>query len=145
MNVIYFQRIDRWLGVPLCFLLTIFRSFWNKPPPVSTNAIRSILFIKPAEQGSTVLAYPAIREAIEMVGASNVYFIVFEDNRFILDVMGVVPEENVITISHRTPSSMIAGSIRAIRRVRKLKPDAAIDLEFFARASAAINYRSRSG
>jgi hypothetical protein len=33
----------------------------------------------------TVLGYPAIGRAIEMVGPEHVYFIVFDDNRFILD------------------------------------------------------------
>ena len=52
---------------------------------------RKILFVKFAEQGSTVLASTAIRRAIEMAGRGNVYFIVFKENRFILDVMGLVP------------------------------------------------------
>ncbi|TMP94345.1 MAG: hypothetical protein E6L08_03805 [Verrucomicrobia bacterium] len=47
--------------------------------------VRKILFVKFAEQGTTVLGYPAIGRAIEMVGHKNVYFIVFDDNRFILD------------------------------------------------------------
>jgi NAD-dependent epimerase/dehydratase family protein len=38
-----------------------------------------------------VLAYPAILRAIEMVGRQNVYFVVFEDNRFILDAMEIIP------------------------------------------------------
>jgi len=36
-----------------------------------------------------VLAYPAILRAIEMVGRQNVYFVIFEDNRFILDAMEI--------------------------------------------------------
>ena len=38
-----------------------------------------------AEQGTTVLGYPATGCAIEMVGREHVYFIVFDNNRFILD------------------------------------------------------------
>ena len=38
-----------------------------------------------------VLAYPAILRAIEMVGRQNVYFVVFEDNRFIFDAMEIIP------------------------------------------------------
>ena len=30
--------------------------------------------VKLAEQGATVLAYPALRRAVEMVGRENVYF-----------------------------------------------------------------------
>ena len=38
-----------------------------------------------------ILAYPAILRAIEMVGRQNVYFVLFEDNRFILDAMEIIP------------------------------------------------------
>jgi ADP-heptose:LPS heptosyltransferase len=99
-----------------------------------------LLFVKLAEQGSTVLAYPAIREAIQMVGRENVYFIVFDDNRFILDVMGVVPEENVITVSFESFLGMASSAWRALWRLRRLKFDAAIDLEFFTRGSAALTF-----
>jgi hypothetical protein len=70
--------------------------------------VRQILFIKFAEHGSTVLAYPAICRATEMVGRQNVYFVVFEDNRFILDVMEIIPEQNVITISTKVRSRSLS-------------------------------------
>src|SRR5678815_3023660 len=97
MNIASLQRVDRWIGVPLCLLLTLVRKIggYNSPQKI----VRNLLFVKLAEQGSTVLAYPAIRRAAEMVGRENVYFVVFEDNRFILDTMDVIPEENVITIA----------------------------------------------
>jgi ADP-heptose:LPS heptosyltransferase len=95
-----------------------------------------------AEQGATVLAYPAIRRAVEQVGRENVYFVVFSENRFILDVMEVVPEENVITIPTSGALTAFWGALRALRRLRRLRPDAAIDYEFFARSSAALTYLS---
>ena len=93
------QRADRWVGVPLCAVLTLLRRIFKSAGQRGPRQIQSILFVKFAEQGSTVLAYPAIRRAIEMVGRENVYFVVFEDNRFILDAMDVIPEGNVITIA----------------------------------------------
>jgi ADP-heptose:LPS heptosyltransferase len=139
MTVSRLQQIDRWLGVPLCFLLTLMRSLrGNSPPP--SSPLRNLLFVKLAEQGSTVLAYPAIREAIQMVGRENVYFIVFDDNRFILDAMAVVPEENVLTISFQTLPDMLSSAWRALQRLRRIAPDAVIDLEFFSRGSAALSF-----
>lgn len=61
-----------------------------------------ILFFKFAEHGSTVLAYHAVARAIKMVGSRNVYFLVFKENRFILDVMHLIPRENVITIRQKS-------------------------------------------
>ena len=93
------QRTDRWIGAPLCSILTLLRRIFESAGPPGPRQVQRILFVKFAEQGSNVLAYPAIRRAIEMVGRENVYFVVFEDNRFVLDAMEVIPVENVITIA----------------------------------------------
>lgn len=139
------RHIDRWLGSSICFLLTVLRKLTDfilsSKPPASENP-RSILIIKLAEQGATVLAYKAISKAIEMVGAANVYFLVFEENRFVLDVMNVIPEKNVFTINTENFSRLAVGAIRVLREIRKLHIDAAVDFEFFARASAILKYLS---
>jgi ADP-heptose:LPS heptosyltransferase len=138
MNVVTLQKMDRWLGVPLCFGLTLVRKL--TPKPGAPSPVRSILLVKLAEQGSTVLAHAALCRAVEMTGRQNVYCLVFEENRFILDVLGVVPEENVVTISFKNFFALITSAWRALRRLRKLKLDAAVDMEFFTRASAAVTY-----
>jgi ADP-heptose:LPS heptosyltransferase len=142
------QRIDRWAGVPVCAILSVIRKLFARDGGGSGRP-RNILFVKFAEQGSTVLAYPAIRRAVELVGRENVHFIVFEENRFILDALNVIPRENVITIRHANFLSLIGGALRAVHRMRKLKFDAAVDLEFFSRSSAALTFlsgaRSRAG
>jgi ADP-heptose:LPS heptosyltransferase len=102
--------------------------------------VRRILFVKFAEQGSTVLAYPAIRRAIDMVGRESVYFVVFEDNRFVLDAMDVIPEENVITIATHSPFGLAFGALRAVRQARKLRIDAVVDMEFLTRFSAMLTF-----
>jgi ADP-heptose:LPS heptosyltransferase len=103
---------------------------------------RRILFVKLAEQGSTVLAVPAIRRAIEMAGRENVYFAVFEDNRFILDLLELIPEQNVITIRAHGFLGMGFSALKAISRLRRLKLDAVIDMEFFSRGSSVIAFLS---
>jgi ADP-heptose:LPS heptosyltransferase len=133
------QHTDRWIGIPLCAFLTLVRKIIEPRPPISRRP-RKILFIKFAEQGSTVLAYPAIRRATEMVGRENVYFVVFEDNRFILDVMEIIPEQNVITISTKSPFALAIGAFRAVLRARKIDIDAVIDMEFLTRFSAILTF-----
>jgi hypothetical protein len=83
------QHTDRWVGVPLCAVLTLLRRIFESARRPGPRQVQRILFVKFAEQGSTVLAYSAIRRAIDMVGRENVYFVVFQDNRFILDAMNV--------------------------------------------------------
>src|SRR5438094_6442228 len=134
------QRTDRWIGVPLCAILTLLRRIFESVGLPGPRQVQCILFVKFAEQGSTVLAYPAIRRATEMVGRENVYFVVFEDNRFILDVMEIIPEENVITIATRSLFGLAMGALRAVLRVRKIGIDAVIDMEFLTRFSAMLTF-----
>lgn len=145
MKVSTMRKIDRWLGVPVCFILTFIRKCcdlltFNRKP--QSTEIKSILFVKLAEQGATVLADAAIRKAVKMAGKENVYFLVFEQNRFILDVMEIIPAQNVITIPDDSFTSVLSGAIRALRRIRKLNISAAVDFEFFARSSAILTYLS---
>jgi ADP-heptose:LPS heptosyltransferase len=135
------QKIDRWCGIPLCFGFSLFRKLRDAAlPRRAAEKPRKILFVKFAEQGSTVLASGAIARAVQMVGRENVYFIVFEENRFILDVLGLIPAENVIAIRTNGFISAMFGAIHALRRIRKLAIDTAVDLEFFSRSSALLTF-----
>jgi ADP-heptose:LPS heptosyltransferase len=142
LNVRALTKIDRWLGVPLCFALTCFKYLTRWPKRADANAIQSILFIKLAEQGSTVLAHLALEKALQRVGRENVLIVVFEDNRFIVDVLGLIPPRNVLTISSAGIVPLVRGAMRALRRLWRLPGLAVIDLEFFSRASAAFAYVS---
>jgi ADP-heptose:LPS heptosyltransferase len=134
------QRTDRWVGGPLCAILTLFRKILESTGRPGPRQVERILFVKFAEQGSTVLAYPAILRAIEMVGRENVYFVVFEDNRFILDVMEIIPDGNVITIATNNLFGLATGALRAVLQVRKIGIDAVVDMEFLTRFSAMLTF-----
>jgi ADP-heptose:LPS heptosyltransferase len=137
------QFIDRWIGMLVCGVLSLARLILDRPSPGNlARRPTKILFVKFAEQGSTVLAFQAISRAIGMVGRENIYFLVFEENRFILDVMNLVPKDNVITVSHKNIIDAGLNALRALSRIRQLKIDAAIDLEFFSRSSAALTFLS---
>lgn len=134
------QWIDRRVGAPFCLLLTLARRLLPERPPAGPP--RSILFVKLAEQGSTVLAHEAVRLAVERVGRERVHFLVFEENRFIVDVLGLVPPANVLTVRTGTPWAMAASALARLRQIRCLRVDACVDMEFFARFSAAIAWLS---
>jgi ADP-heptose:LPS heptosyltransferase len=134
------QRADRWVGAPLCAVLTFLRRIFEAAGRSESRQVQRILFIKLAEQGSTVLAYPALCRAIEMVGRENVYFVVFEDNRFVLDAMEVIPVTNVITIATKNLFGLASGALRAVLQVRKIGIDAVIDMEFLTRFSAILTF-----
>ena len=134
------QRADRWVGAPLCAILTFLRRILETAGRPEPRQVQRILFVKLAEQGSTVLAYPAICRAIDMVGRENVYFVVFDDNRFILDAMEIIPEDNVITIATQNLFRFALTTLQSVYRVRKIRVDAVIDMEFLTRFSAILTF-----
>lgn len=138
-NANLLQKIDGSLGVLACFCVTLLRKAVDalSPPDVQTPP-KTILFLKLAEQGSTVLAHETIRRAVAKVGAKNVYFLLFEENRFILDLLGLVPPENVLAIRTKSPVEMITSCLDRLAQIRRMKLDACIDMEFFARSTAAL-------
>jgi len=136
--------IDRFLGISCCFVLTVLRrlaSLLGLHRP-SSGALGPILFIKLSEQGALVLAYAAIQRAIRLVGRDNVYFCVFRNNREILDLMDLVPADNILTLRDERLGAFVADLLRAVRRMRRLRLGAAVDLELFARVSALLGYLS---
>ena len=134
------QAVDRWLGIPICFILTLVRKLFGAYQPPSGPPNGKILFVKLAEMGSTVLAYAAIRRAVEMVGRENVYFVVFAENRFILDLLDLIPPENVFAIEAGGFRTLASSAMETLRRLRAMRFEAAVDLEFFARSSAAFTF-----
>lgn len=130
--------VDRWLGIPACAVLTLWRRLFDRRR--GTEPVRRILFLKLVEQGATVLAYPALRRAVERVGAENVFFMVLEENRPILDVLEIVRPENVIAIPQGGLLKTLGGLLAAVARVRRERIDAVLDFELFARSSAVLGY-----
>jgi len=131
---------DRWLGIPACALLTLWRRLFDGRS--ATGPVERILFLKLVEQGATVLAYPALRAAVERVGAENVFFMVLAENRPILDLLDIVPPENIIAVPTGGLVTTLRGMLQAIARVRREKIDSVLDYELFARSSAVLAYLS---
>jgi ADP-heptose:LPS heptosyltransferase len=137
--------IDRYVGVPVCMLLTVIRRLSGIFSVRAGAGIPTrILFLKLAEQGSTVLAYGAIQTAVSLVGRERVYFLAFEENRFVVDILGLIPEENVLTIRTHSAASMMASCLARLRQIRHIGIDSCVDMEFFARSSAVIAFLSGS-
>ena len=138
IDVTRMQAVDGLLGPLLCLLATVVHRIF--PRPVPEGAPQSIVFIKLGEQGATVLAAPAIREATRRVGSSRVYYVTFAGNREILDLMDLIPAENVLEIANTSVSAFLDSLPRILIRLWRLRLDAAIDLDFFTRASALLSW-----
>lgn len=140
MKIRTMRVLDRLLGVPVCALLSAWRKLLPRRLHPALPTVRTILFIKLVEQGTTVLARPAFAAAVARVGRDNVYCLTLAENAEILNLLKLIPESNVIAVPGRSGWSIFLGLARAIRTVRKLGIDAVVDLEFFARTSAILSF-----
>lgn len=138
-NAGLFQSLDKWVGGAACAFCTVL-SWLAKLLPKGNAKRQGLLFVKLAEQGSTVLAAAAISDAVQRYGRERVYFVVFEENRFILDTLGFVPKENVLFIRTGSLGQMVLSALSRLAQIHRLKLEALVDLEFFSRSTAAFSF-----
>jgi ADP-heptose:LPS heptosyltransferase len=141
MGVDALRLIDRFIGLPLCWLATVVRLVGRLilpanplPPP------RKVLIIKLSEMGSTVLAYAAMEELKKRFSGVELFFLVFKNNAAIVDVLGVMPAANIITVEYGSPYRLLVSGLHAMRRLLKEHIDTTIDMDFFSRLTALIAF-----
>lgn len=71
MNVSTMRRIDGAAGPVACRVLTMHRRILGRMTPPEPGEARRILFVKLAEQGTTVLAAGTIRMAVDKVASAR--------------------------------------------------------------------------
>jgi len=140
MNIKIQRAIDRYVGVPICALLSLLHLFRGKAPIVTPP--RRILIILLSEMGSLVLAHPMFTRLKQQYPEAAIHVLVFANNREVLDLLGVVPVANVLTLDDGSLGRLLKDSIRVIRTLRALKIDAVIDCELFARISSIVSFLS---
>jgi ADP-heptose:LPS heptosyltransferase len=131
--------LDRRAGAVLCFFATIADKLRLILPGSRRNApVKRLIFVKPVEQGALVLAYDAFKQAADKLGRENVFAFVFSENREILDILDVIPHENIITARGNNVFILTIDLLRALFKMRRAHIDTAIDLEIYARLSILI-------
>jgi len=92
--------------------------------------------------GSMVLAYSLFKKTKELFPEAELYFLTFRENRYAVDILGIIPEENVFTVSSRNILSFLFSSISAIWKLRWKIISVAVDMELFARLTAILGFMS---
>jgi hypothetical protein len=82
MKVKTMRLVDRWLGAPLCLALTAWRRLTDRSKPAGRPT--RIAFFKLAEQGSTVLAAPAIMRAIPLAAGRPLFKLQYLPRTFVI-------------------------------------------------------------
>jgi len=140
MNIKFQRAVDRYLGVPICALLSVMDRIRGKAN-VTTPPHR-ILIILLSEMGSLVLAHPMFARLKQRYPDASIHVLLFAKNREVLDLLGVASEANVLTLDDGSLSGLVNDSLKAIRTLRKLKIDVVIDCELFARISSIFSFLS---
>ncbi len=140
MDIRFQRMVDRWVGIPACAALSlwhrgvrsIFRNSETLPP-------KSILVILLSEMGSLVLADPMFRRLQDRYPKAEIHMMLFARNRQMLDLLGVVKKENVITIRDDSLMHLLCDLAKSFWRMRTIKFDAVLDCELFSRISAILS------
>jgi ADP-heptose:LPS heptosyltransferase len=126
--------VDRVAGPPLCWLLTLFHRLTGVDDP--PREVRRILVVLLSEMGALVLTRPMFDRLREKHPSATFHVLCFEQNRAALDLLDIIPANQVIVVRNTSAVAFAIDSFRATRRMRSLRLDVVLDLELFARASA---------
>lgn len=138
------RAIDRWLGGPLCFVLTL----WDRLCRLLSRRLgpkaapRRIMFIELAEIGGMVVAHPALLHTQRRFPDAELYFLTFARGQGILDLLDIIPPQRRFIIrSHPLPAFLL-DTWRALAAMRRAGIDTCVNLESFARFSTMLAFLS---
>src|SRR2546422_5261446 len=140
MQVDTLRILDRSVGIPLCWVCTLFRWLLRPFSRSSLPSPRKVLIIKLSEMGSTVLAYPALAELKKCCPGAELFFFAFNNNAPIVEVLDLVPPANIITVDYGSIGRLVQSGVRGVRRLFREQNDNTIRLEFFSRHEAVIRF-----
>jgi ADP-heptose:LPS heptosyltransferase len=138
MKVDTMRKVDYYIGVPLCFAVTIVKKIFSFFSSRGTGLRpANILLIEMSEMGSTILADPAMRKLKSVLNA-NLYFAIFKKNSPSLELLGTVPKENIFTVDDSGLLPLASDAFKFLFWTRRNRIDAVIDMELFSRFTALL-------
>ena len=140
MDISFQRAVDRYVGVPICALFSLIDGLLPRARP--SGPPRRILIILLSEMGSLVLAHAMFARLKKKYPGATVHALVFTKNREVLDLLGVMPPENVLTVSDRSLTDFVGDAFDVVRAMRRLDFDVVIDCELFARVSSIFSFLS---
>jgi ADP-heptose:LPS heptosyltransferase len=135
------RQIDHWIGVPVCWALTVVRRaramIVGRPARPATPP-QQVLFVELAEMGTTVLATPALQRLKTRNPDAEVFFLIFKHLADSVIALGVVPAAHVFTIDASSLWTIARDTVRFMRAARRHRIDTAVNLEPFVRLSTIL-------
>jgi ADP-heptose:LPS heptosyltransferase len=140
MNIALQRKLDRILGTFVCRLFSPFHRKRNITP--AGTKVERILVILLSEMGSLVLAYPMFAYLKRRFPNASMHVLLFKRNKEILEILNVVPQQNILTLDNTSMAKFTAESICVLINLRKVRFDTVIDCELFSRISSIFSFLS---
>ncbi len=138
MTVSTMRWIDRFVGIPLCVIAGL---WWR-----TASALRGagaderspvIVVIKMFGLGSILLSFPFLTELRRISPGARIVFVTFASNAAMLERLPF--HVDVVTIRASSFTAFSADAILTLRHLRRLRPRAVFDLEFFSKFSTLLS------
>jgi len=127
--------IDRFVGTPLCKLLSALSPVFARAPKGEVVVVCKFFGL-----GSICLSYPLISE-LKRQGKEVVY-LTFSENKRMVRALGV---EHCISVDPSSMGRFCKDVIFAVWAMRRLRPAVFLNLEFFSRFAAILSVLSGAG
>jgi ADP-heptose:LPS heptosyltransferase len=137
MKVDTMRTIDRYAGVPICFVLAVFYKVLHWFSPVKVVPVKNALFIELSEMGSAIIADPAMRKLRDEAEA-DLFFVIFKNNAVSLSLLDTVPRENIFLVRDDNLMAFAMDVLRFLWWCRERRIDTVVDLELFSRATSIL-------
>jgi len=134
MNIDFQRRVDCIAGIFICRILSLF-SIMRKDTPAHTKP-RKIMVILLSEMGSLVLARPMFDHIKKKYPNASIYVLLFEQNKEVLEILKVLPHENIFTVSNSSIKQLLGDSIHVLKKMIKIGIDTVLDCELFSRVGS---------
>jgi lipopolysaccharide heptosyltransferase II len=138
MTVETMRAIDRFLGIPLCWIsgITLRRRRHEDP-----RHVRSVLVMKFFGMGSIVLATATLQALRKRYPQSRIVFLSFAENKELLRLIKEI--DQFWLIDPHSVRSFISTFARLMIMLGRTRFDVVIDLEFFSKFSTLIGALAR--
>jgi len=134
------RRIDHYVGTIICRLFSAYYKFFKKEP--RPDETKRILIVLLSEMGALVLAYPMFQRLKEKFPEASLHIMLYEKNREVVELLGVIPSENIIAINYDSLPVFAKTVLGALSQMRRLNIDTVIDCELFSRVSSILSFLS---
>lgn len=138
------QRIDYWIGIPLCALFSALNVVISRSRPYRPlrSSTAKLLFIELSEMGSAILAHPALQRAATLFPEAEHHFLIFRRNVESIELLGLLDQRHIHVIEDKNLVQFLLSAAKTVWRLRRMRFDATIDMELFSRCTALISFLS---